>query len=85
MMKVRVNKKKRGLSMLAIATQKSNHLISKWIYFQKMCIPNESKETMKDTIPSGIQHLDEGGMVCTFHCHPLSHFCNKLNMYSPNM
>lgn len=48
------------------------------------CIPNESKETMKDAIPSSIQHIDKGGIkvVCTFHCHPLSH---KLNTYSQDM
>ena len=39
-------------------------------FLRKMSIPIESNETMKDTIPHSIQHLDKGGMVCTSRYHP---------------
>lgn len=38
-------------------------------FLRKMCIPIESKETMKDAIPAGIQHLDKGGM---WYVHPIA-------------
>ena len=61
MMKVRVNEKRR-LEHVDKYHPKIRSLDQQMDLLQKMCIPIESKEIMKDTIPSGIQHLDKGGM-----------------------
>lgn len=62
MMKVRVNEKKRRLENVDKCHPKIQSLDQQMGFLRKMCIPIESKETMKDTIPSSIQHLDKGGM-----------------------
>ena len=60
MMKVQVNEKR--LEHVDKCHPKIQSLDQQMDFLRKMCILIESKETMKDAIPSSIQHLDKGGM-----------------------
>lgn len=62
MMNVRANEKKRKLEHVDKCHPKVQSLDRQMDFLRKMCIPIESKETMKDSIPASIQHLDKGCM-----------------------